>query len=81
MSDAKRAGDGPAEVHLEAGKKYAWCACGHSATQPFCDGSHKHSGTGIKPRVFTAQTSGLAYLCRCKQTHTPPYCDGSHKKD
>ncbi|HIH09147.1 MAG TPA: CDGSH iron-sulfur domain-containing protein [Candidatus Diapherotrites archaeon] len=41
MSDAKRAGDGPAEVHLEAGKKSAWCACGRSSNQPFCDGSHK----------------------------------------
>ena len=21
-------------------KKYAWCACGDSSNQPFCDGSH-----------------------------------------
>ena len=28
-------------------KKYAWCACGESTNQPFCDGSHK--GTGFSP--------------------------------
>ena len=27
---------------------YWWCACGRSASQPFCDGSHK--GTGLGPR-------------------------------
>ena len=21
-------------------KKYAWCACGKSETQPYCDGTH-----------------------------------------
>ena len=26
---------------------YAWCACGLSKNQPFCDGSHK--GTGFAP--------------------------------
>ena len=30
----------PAEVELEPGN-YAWCSCGRSANQPFCDGSHK----------------------------------------
>jgi CDGSH-type Zn-finger protein len=28
---------------VEAGKDYFWCACGRSASQPFCDGSHSHS--------------------------------------
>ncbi len=27
-------------VEVEAGKQYYWCACGRSANQPFCDGSH-----------------------------------------
>jgi CDGSH iron-sulfur domain-containing protein 3 len=31
----------PAKVALEMGKDYWWCACGRSANQPFCDGSHK----------------------------------------
>ena len=30
----------PKGVTLEAGKSYAWCACGLSKNQPFCDGTH-----------------------------------------
>jgi len=40
MDLPKRAGDQPQKVTLEAGKKYAWCSCGLSENQPFCDGSH-----------------------------------------
>ncbi len=29
---------------VEEGKEYWWCACGQSADQPFCDGSHKGTG-------------------------------------
>ena len=29
---------------VDAGKTYYWCACGRSANQPFCDGSHKAVG-------------------------------------
>lgn len=78
MSTAKRAGDAPLPVELEAGKTYYWCACGRSATQPFCDGAHK--GGGMSPTAFTAEKSATAYLCTCKQTKNPPYCDGSHKR-
>jgi CDGSH-type Zn-finger protein len=68
----------PYPVDLEAGKKYAWCACGESSTQPFCDGSHK--GTGLMPRVFTAEDTKTAYLCGCKHTGNGPFCDGNHAK-
>ena len=37
------AGKTPIGVELEAGKTYAWCSCGKSTNQPFCDGSHKGS--------------------------------------
>ncbi len=67
----------PAAVELEAGKTYAWCACGHSAKQPFCDGSHKDHG--FSPLVFKAEETKTAYLCQCKHTKTPPFCDGTHK--
>lgn len=67
----------PMAVELEQGKTYYWCACGLSANQPFCDGSHKT--TSITPTAFTAEKSAKAYLCLCKQTKNPPYCDGSHK--
>lgn len=76
-ADVHRAGDTPLKVDLIAGETYVWCACGRSATQPFCDGSHK--GTGIDPLVFVARKSEAAFLCNCKQTLTPPLCDGSHK--
>ena len=66
----------PYEVELEKGKKYAWCRCGRSKKQPFCDGSHKD--TGIAPVVFAAKESGTVYLCGCKETGDEPYCDGTH---
>jgi CDGSH iron-sulfur domain-containing protein 3 len=67
----------PIAVPLEAGKTYWWCACGKSAKQPFCDGSHK--GSGFAPKEFTAQDSKTAYLCCCKHTKSQPFCDGTHK--
>lgn len=67
----------PSKVELEKGKKYYWCQCGRSKSQPFCDGSHQ--GTGIKPLEFVAKETGAAYLCQCKQTLDAPYCDGTHK--
>ncbi len=66
----------PYEVELKQGKKYAWCACGRSGTQPFCDGSHKD--TGLSPIVFTAEKTETAYLCGCKRTGSRPACDGTH---
>jgi CDGSH iron-sulfur domain-containing protein 3 len=77
MPDPVRAGDAPISVEVEEGKSYFWCACGRSATQPFCDGSHK--GTGIAPMKYTATASKAVYFCACKATKKPPLCDGSHK--
>lgn len=65
----------PAVLELEPGN-YAWCACGLSQTQPFCDGSHK--GTEETPVLIKLKTKATVKLCQCKQTNTPPYCDGSH---
>ena len=67
----------PAKVELEAGKNYAWCACGLSEKQPFCDGHHKT--TEFKPIVFKAEESKTVFLCQCKHSHNKPYCDGTHK--
>lgn len=66
----------PFFVSVEKGKRYAWCACGRSKTQPFCDGSHK--GTNIVPTVFTAEKTEGVLLCGCKKTKGPPFCDGAH---
>ena len=59
-------------------KIYAWCACGKSAKQPFCDGSHK--GTDYSPIIVTNDKFGNIAWCGCKNTSMPPYCDGSHSK-
>ncbi len=78
MSDApKIAQKAPYPVEVEAGKNYFWCACGRSANQPFCDGSHK--GTEFSPVKFTAEKDGRVFFCGCKRTGNQPKCDGSHK--
>jgi CDGSH-type Zn-finger protein len=76
MSKPNIAQKEPYPFGLEAGKRYAWCACGHSSSQPFCDGSHK--GTEFSPTVFTAEETKTAYLCGCKHSGNVPFCDGSH---
>ncbi len=77
MTEAVIAQKGPYKAQLEAGKTYYWCACGRSAKQPFCDGSHK--AVGMAPAAFTAEKTGAAWLCGCKHSKTAPYCDGTHK--
>lgn len=76
MEKGKVAGKTPKMIELKTGKNYAWCACGLSKKQPFCDGSHK--GTGITPKIFIVDETKQAALCMCKQTQNPPYCDGLH---
>ncbi len=66
----------PFQADLVAGKKYAWCACGRSQNQPFCDGSH--SGTGLTPVVFKAEETKTVWFCGCKRTASKPFCDGTH---
>jgi CDGSH-type Zn-finger protein len=67
---------GPFAVDVEAGKDYWWCACGKSASQPFCDGSHQ--GSGYAPVKYTAEESETVYFCGCKHTASQPFCDGTH---
>ena len=67
----------PYAVNVEAGKTYAWCACGGSKSQPFCDGSH--AGTALGPVEYKAPATRTAYFCGCRATGNKPLCDGSHK--
>ena len=77
MSDLPRiAGRQPVAVTLEEGKKYAFCTCGVSANQPFCDGSH--TKTSFSPHIFVAEKSAEAHLCMCKRSGNIPFCDGTH---
>ena len=78
MTDPVAAQMAPYQVTLEAGKSYAWCACGRSSEQPFCDGSHKD--TGLTPIVFKAEESKDVWLCGCKATGKKPHCDGTHNR-
>ncbi len=68
----------PATIELEKGKKYLYCQCGKSKSQPFCDGTHH--GTKFKPLLFEAKRTGKVKLCNCKQTKAGPFCDDSHIK-
>jgi CDGSH-type Zn-finger protein len=71
----------PTAVKVEKGKTYAWCTCGLSATNPFCDGSHKTiEDVPFKSLKFTAEEDGEVWLCNCKHTKHAPFCDGSHKE-
>lgn len=71
------AGTKPAYCELAAGKRYLWCRCGRSKSQPFCDGSH--AGTGFLPLAYVAKCDKEeALFCMCKRTGTPPFCDGTH---
>ena len=78
MEKGKVAGTAPQMEQIEAGKTYAWCTCGESENQPWCNGAHK--GSAFTPNVFQAETSKMAAMCTCKQTSNPPFCDGSHNK-
>ncbi len=78
MDKPVRAADRPYIEDVVAGKKYFWCACGKSAKQPFCDGSH--SGTGFSPVMYEATETKSVFFCGCKATASQPVCDGSHSR-
>jgi CDGSH-type Zn-finger protein len=78
MSTPTRASDTPFAADVVAGQDYWWCACGRSARQPFCDGSHK--GSTFTPVKYTATETRTVWFCGCKASANRPLCDGSHKK-
>ena len=58
-------------AEVAAGKTYYWCACGRSANQPFCDGSHK--AVGMAPVAYTAEKDahGLVLRLQAEQERAP----------
>ena len=76
MNDPVIAQKAPIEAEVEEGKTYFWCACGRSANQPFCDGSHKE--TGFTPIQYEAAKSEKVFFCCCKNSANAPLCDGTH---
>jgi len=71
----------PCKVRLEKDLVYAWCTCGRSFNQPFCDGTHNRSRNAgvLHPVRYIPEKTEEVWLCQCKQTKNRPFCDGSHK--
>lgn len=61
---------------MEPGK-YAFCTCGLSAKQPFCDGSHR--GSGMSPQIVEVEEAKKVAWCGCKRSGKGAFCDGSHR--
>lgn len=76
-SEPQRAGRAPMVQRMAPGT-YAWCSCGRSARQPFCDGSHGDSG--FAPLLYEVKTEATVAWCTCKRTASGAVCDGSHRK-
>ncbi len=77
MTEPRIASRVPFVMDVQPGT-YAWCACGRSNTQPYCDGSH--AGTGLVPKIEIVGTAKRVAWCGCKHSGGKPFCDGSHKR-
>jgi CDGSH iron-sulfur domain-containing protein 3 len=70
----------PKAVTVVKDKNYAWCTCGESTNQPFCDGKHKQiEGGTFAPLMVKFDEEKEVYFCQCKQSKNGVFCDGSHK--
>ena len=76
MSETTNFQNTPLKMTLKAGKKFAYCTCGHANTFPNCDGSHRTYGG--KPIKFTPEKETEVMICRCGKSKELPYCDSSH---
>ena len=77
MSEPKIPQKSPYVIEVEPGT-YAWCSCGASANQPYCDGSHK--GTDFRPTIEKVEETKKIAWCGCKHSNNGSFCDGSHAK-
>lgn len=66
----------PYAIQMEPGT-YAWCSCGKSSKQPFCDG--QHTGSEFKPVIENITETKTVYWCGCKNSKSGAFCDGNHK--
>lgn len=78
MSSPKIPQKKPYVMHVEAGN-YAWCVCGKSEKQPYCDGKHREDMEYRSLKVEITEPKTVAW-CGCKHSQNKPFCDGSHSK-
>lgn len=57
---------------------YAYCTCGWSSSQPFCDSSC--NGTHWKPLILDIAERQKISFCTCKHSLKGYICDGTHKR-
>ena len=76
MSEPHMAQKAPFVVE-ETVRRIAWCQCGLSVKQPYCDGSHKT--TDFRPIIVDLTEDKKVAWCGCKRSGSKPYCDGTHK--
>ena len=62
----------------EKARRVAWCACGRSQNQPYCDGTH--AGTEFRPVIVDLTEDRKVAWCGCRRSGKKPYCDGTHQK-
>lgn len=81
LTNARCAARQPIVMTLEPGR-YAWCSCGYSTKQPFCDHAHclPTYNTTRTAYFFEVLETCEVTLCRCKHTANPPFCDNTHTK-
>ena len=78
MSDLPKCAQKAPYVQDAAAGRYAFCTCGLSDKQPFCNGAHR--GTGFAPKIVELAEPAKVAWCGCKKSGTGPFCDGSHTK-
>ncbi len=66
----------PLVVTLQPGR-HAICACGRTASPPFCDGHHRDTEFTPRIEVVEGMARNVAW-CRCFTSSNGPWCDGSH---
>ncbi|XP_046900045.1 CDGSH iron-sulfur domain-containing protein 3, mitochondrial-like isoform X2 [Hypomesus transpacificus] len=70
----------PCGVKVTGGKRYAWCACGHSKKQAQLSTLPSEPVIASKKPLKVDLVGGKRYSwCTCGHSKKQPFCDGAHK--